>query len=285
MRARGPSCSRSVRGRRRARRDGPRRLERHARTLASARCGRALNGALVRGDALRALARRPRARPARRRRAADPARPRSPDRRGALVQRGLELGLPVRTRGSGATSPAAVIDAVVRARGREAVRADLEAFYEREHDFFARPGRLRVRQLWCARTPARRPRAPRRARGRPRRASAPGRTSPACAPSRRSGDRAASRRAPLAGEAARPPRPDGARAGARAGGRGGERPGPLGDGVPRAQVIERSGVGSPRKEIADEVVAEYAGAAANGAARLPRRAPRAPRVETGAVLR
>jgi hypothetical protein len=67
-----------------------------------------------------------------------------------LVQRGLELGLARQDGRVRRDLTAAVIDAVVAEH--EDARpgdAELDAFYERERDFFARPGRLRVRQVWC----------------------------------------------------------------------------------------------------------------------------------------
>jgi hypothetical protein len=67
-----------------------------------------------------------------------------------LVQRGLELDLArvdVRVRRD---LTAAVVDAVVG--GHEDVEpsaGELEAFYAAHADFFARPGRIHVRQVWC----------------------------------------------------------------------------------------------------------------------------------------
>ena len=67
-----------------------------------------------------------------------------------LVQRGLELGLARQDARVRRDLTAAVIDAVVAEHEEEKPSdAELEAFYQHERDFFARPGRLRVRQLWC----------------------------------------------------------------------------------------------------------------------------------------
>src|SRR5207253_3098834 len=67
-----------------------------------------------------------------------------------LVQRGLELGLARQDARVRRDLTAAVIDAVVTEHeDGTPPDADVEAFYRRERDFFARPGRLRVRQLWC----------------------------------------------------------------------------------------------------------------------------------------
>src|SRR5206468_7496020 len=67
-----------------------------------------------------------------------------------LVQRGLELGLARQDARVRRDLTAAVIDAVVTEHEDGTPSdPDLEAFYQRERDFFARPGRLRVRQLWC----------------------------------------------------------------------------------------------------------------------------------------
>src|SRR5207244_11874837 len=83
-----------------------------------------------------------------------------------LVQRGLELGLARQDARVRRDLTAAVIDAVVTEHEDGTPSdADLEAFYRRERDFFARPGRLRVRQLWCrADTAADAPSADARAR-------------------------------------------------------------------------------------------------------------------------
>ena len=83
-----------------------------------------------------------------------------------LVQRGLELGLARQDARVRRDLTAAVIDAVVTEHeDGTPPDADLEAFYRRERDFFARPGRLRVRQLWCrADTAADAPSAEARAR-------------------------------------------------------------------------------------------------------------------------
>ena len=67
-----------------------------------------------------------------------------------LVQRGLELGLARQDARVRRDLTAAVIDAVVAEHEEEKPSdGELEAFYQQERDFFARPGRLRVRQLWC----------------------------------------------------------------------------------------------------------------------------------------
>jgi parvulin-like peptidyl-prolyl isomerase len=67
-----------------------------------------------------------------------------------LVQRGLELDLArqdVRVRRD---LTAAVVDAVVAGHeDAEPDRAALAAFYAEHGDFFARPGRVHVRQVWC----------------------------------------------------------------------------------------------------------------------------------------
>ena len=83
-----------------------------------------------------------------------------------LVQRGLELGLARQDARVRRDLTAAVIDAVVTEHeDGTPPDAELEAFYRRERDFFARPGRLRVRQLWCrADTAADAPSAEARAR-------------------------------------------------------------------------------------------------------------------------
>ena len=83
-----------------------------------------------------------------------------------LVQRGLELGLARQDARVRRDLTAAVIDAVVTEHeDGMPPDADLEAFYRRARDFFARPGRLRVRQLWCrADTAADAPSAEARAR-------------------------------------------------------------------------------------------------------------------------
>jgi parvulin-like peptidyl-prolyl isomerase len=67
-----------------------------------------------------------------------------------LVQRGLELGLPWRDDKIRKDLAAAVVDAVVAGGGGPAPAAGaLEAFYATHRDFFRRPGRLRVRRIWC----------------------------------------------------------------------------------------------------------------------------------------
>jgi parvulin-like peptidyl-prolyl isomerase len=67
-----------------------------------------------------------------------------------LVQRGLELGLARNDRKIRSDLTAAVIASIVAQR--EDVQpsdAELEAFYESHRDFFAQPGRLRVRRIFC----------------------------------------------------------------------------------------------------------------------------------------
>ena len=67
-----------------------------------------------------------------------------------LVERGIELGLVRQDARVRRDLTAAVIDAVVTGHDdRTPSDAELAAFYEREREFFARPGRLRVRQVWC----------------------------------------------------------------------------------------------------------------------------------------
>ena len=67
-----------------------------------------------------------------------------------LVQRGLELGLVWRDGKVRKDLVTAVVDAVVTDRAQaEPSEADVDAFYAAHRDFFARPGRLRVRQVWC----------------------------------------------------------------------------------------------------------------------------------------
>ena len=67
-----------------------------------------------------------------------------------LVERGMELGLVRQDPRVRRDLTAAVIDAVVTGHDdRTPSDAELAAFYDRERDFFARPGRLRVRQVWC----------------------------------------------------------------------------------------------------------------------------------------
>jgi len=67
-----------------------------------------------------------------------------------LVQRGIELGLARQDPRVRRDLTAAVIDAVVTGHDDAAPsEAELAAFYDGERDFFARPGRLRVQQVWC----------------------------------------------------------------------------------------------------------------------------------------
>lgn len=67
-----------------------------------------------------------------------------------LVQRGLELGLARHDRQVRSDLTAAVIAAVVGQRD-DAAPTDiaLQAFYDAHRDFFAQPGRLRLRQIFC----------------------------------------------------------------------------------------------------------------------------------------
>lgn len=66
-----------------------------------------------------------------------------------LVQRGLELGLSWRDSKVRKDLTAAVVDAVVAEHGEAApTDAELQAFYAEHRDFFTRPGRLSVRQVW-----------------------------------------------------------------------------------------------------------------------------------------
>jgi parvulin-like peptidyl-prolyl isomerase len=68
-----------------------------------------------------------------------------------LVQRGLELGLPWRDPKVRKDIIASVVDAVVADRAPAAPSdAAVAAFYDANRALFARPGRLRVRQIWCA---------------------------------------------------------------------------------------------------------------------------------------
>ena len=220
-----------------------------------------VNGALVRGDdyarSLDALERDRRA-------GREPA-----DRRlvlgrlideELLVQRGLELGLARQDARVRRDLTAAVIDAVVTEHEDGTPSdAELEAFYRRERDFFARPGRLRIRQLWCrADTAADAPSAEARAR--------------AAAASLRAGEDFAGVRARL-GDPEIAPLPDALLSPAKLLDHLGPtalraalelEAGAVSDPVRSAtgyhvlQVIEREAEWvPPRAEIADEVVAEY----------------------------
>ena len=220
-----------------------------------------VNGALVRGDdyarSLDALERDRRA-------GREPA-----DRRlvlgrlideELLVQRGLELGLARQDARVRRDLTAAVIDAVVTEHEEDRPPdAELEAFYRRERDFFARPGRLRVRQLWCrADTAADAPSAEARAR--------------AAAASLRAGEDFAGVRARL-GDPEIAPLPDALLSPAKLLDHLGPtalraalelEAGAVSDPVRSAtgyhvlQVIEREAEWvPPREEVADEVVAEY----------------------------
>jgi parvulin-like peptidyl-prolyl isomerase len=67
-----------------------------------------------------------------------------------LVERGMDLGLVRQDPRVRRDLTASVIDAVVTGHDdRTPSDAQLAAFYDHERDFFARPGRLRVRQVWC----------------------------------------------------------------------------------------------------------------------------------------
>jgi len=220
-----------------------------------------VNGALVRGDdyarSLDALERDRRA-------GREPA-----DRRlvlgrlideELLVQRGLELGLARQDARVRRDLTAAVIDAVVTEHeDGTPPDAELEAFYRRERDFFARPGRLRVRQLWCrADTAADAPSAEARAR--------------AAAASLRAGEDFAGVRARL-GDPEIAPLPDALLSPAKLLDHLGPtalraalelEAGAVSDPVRSAtgyhvlQVVEREAEWvPPREEIADEVLAEY----------------------------
>ncbi len=177
-----------------------------------------------------------------------------------LVQRGLELGLARQDARVRRDLTAAVIDAVVTEHEDGTPSdAELEAFYRRERDFFARPGRLRVRQLWCrADTAADAPSAEARAR--------------AAAASLRAGEDFAGVRARL-GDPEIAPLPDALLSPAKLLDHLGPtalraalelEAGAVSDPVRSAtgyhvlQVIEREAEWvPPRAEIADEVVAEY----------------------------
>ena len=177
-----------------------------------------------------------------------------------LVQRGLELGLARQDARVRRDLTAAVIDAVVTEHeDGTPPDADLEAFYRRERDFFARPGRLRVRQLWCrADTAADAPSADARAR--------------AAAASLRAGEDFAGVRARL-GDPEIAPLPDALLSPAKLLDHLGPtalraalelEAGAVSDPVRSAtgyhvlQVLEREAEWvPPREEIADEVVAEY----------------------------
>ena len=177
-----------------------------------------------------------------------------------LVQRGLELGLARQDARVRRDLTAAVIDAVVTEHeDGTPPDAELEAFYRRERDFFARPGRLRVRQLWCrADTAADAPSAEARAR--------------AAAASLRAGEDFAGVRARL-GDAEIAPLPDALLSPAKLLDHLGPtalraalelEAGAVSDPVRSAtgyhvlQVIEREAEWvPPREEVADEVVAEY----------------------------
>ena len=177
-----------------------------------------------------------------------------------LVQRGLELGLARQDARVRRDLTAAVIDAVVTEHeDGTPPDADLEAFYRRERDFFARPGRLRVRQLWCrADTAADAPSAEARAR--------------AAAASLRAGEDFAGVRARL-GDPEIAPLPDALLSPAKLLDHLGPtalraalelEAGAVSDPVRSAtgyhvlQVVEREAEWvPPREEIADEILAEY----------------------------
>jgi parvulin-like peptidyl-prolyl isomerase len=67
-----------------------------------------------------------------------------------LVQRGLELGFVRQDTKVRKDLSAAVIDSIVAEyEGIQPSDAELRSFYEEQRAFFARPGHLRVRQVWC----------------------------------------------------------------------------------------------------------------------------------------
>jgi peptidylprolyl isomerase len=70
-----------------------------------------------------------------------------------LVQRALGLGVARRDIRVRRELTAAVVDAVVAGSEQRPTAADVERFYAEHADFFVRPGRLHVRQVWC-RVPA-----------------------------------------------------------------------------------------------------------------------------------
>jgi parvulin-like peptidyl-prolyl isomerase len=73
-----------------------------------------------------------------------------------LVQRGLELGLAQHDRRVRGDLVSAVIQAVVaQSEAEEPDDEEVEAFYAEQRDYFARTGRLRVRQVWVRGAPAR----------------------------------------------------------------------------------------------------------------------------------
>jgi len=70
-----------------------------------------------------------------------------------LVQRGVELGLARHDRKVRGDLSAAVIASVVTEYADlQPTDAELQAFYDEHADFFARPGRLRLRQIFCRAT-------------------------------------------------------------------------------------------------------------------------------------
>ncbi len=70
-----------------------------------------------------------------------------------LVQRGLELGLARHDRKVRGDLSAAVIASVVAEyEDLQPTDAELQAFYDEHADFFVRPGRLRLRQIFCRAT-------------------------------------------------------------------------------------------------------------------------------------
>ena len=67
-----------------------------------------------------------------------------------LVQRALELGYARQDTRVRKDLTSAVIDSVIgEHENMQASDTDLQAFYESHRDFFTRPGRVRVRQIWC----------------------------------------------------------------------------------------------------------------------------------------
>jgi parvulin-like peptidyl-prolyl isomerase len=73
-----------------------------------------------------------------------------------LVQRGLELGLAQSDRRVRGDLVSSVIQAVVsQSESEEPDDGQVEAFYAEQRDYFARTGRLQVRQIWVRGPPAR----------------------------------------------------------------------------------------------------------------------------------
>jgi parvulin-like peptidyl-prolyl isomerase len=67
-----------------------------------------------------------------------------------LIQRGLELGFARLDRRVRGDLTAVVMSAIIEeSQGAQPTRAELQAFYDTERAFFAQPGQLRVRQVFC----------------------------------------------------------------------------------------------------------------------------------------